>query len=78
MAGGRKSRRRARPLSATRAAISGRLAMLEEVAADLRPSKFEPGYGSLPEPMGSALAEAASTIEELAAQARAALGGPSE
>src|SRR5436305_11878168 len=38
-AGGKRTPREVRPVGATRAAISGRLAMLEEVAADLKPRK---------------------------------------
>src|SRR5207245_1207126 len=72
-AGGKRATRAVRPVSATRAAISGRLAMLEELAADLQPRKFEPSYGALPERMKVALAEAAAAIERLATEARAEL-----
>src|SRR5438132_539752 len=78
LAGGKRTKPGPRPVNATRAAISGRLAMLDELAADLQPRKFEPGYGALPEPMKTALAEAAAAIEALVADARAALAATTD
>jgi hypothetical protein len=59
--------------AATRTAISGRLAQIEEVISDLKPEELQRGYGDLPPAVASRLAQITGRMEALLAEARFAL-----
>jgi hypothetical protein len=59
--------------AATRTAISGRLAQMEEIISDLRPDRLQKSYGDLPPAVARGLAEITGRMEALLREARGAL-----
>jgi len=59
--------------AATRTAISGRLAQIEEVISDLKPEELQRSYGDLPPAVASHLAQITGRMEALLGEARCAL-----
>ena len=62
-----------RQFAATRTAISGRLAQMEEVISDLTPERLQKSYGTLPAAVASGLEKITSRMEVLLGEARLAL-----
>jgi hypothetical protein len=73
--GGVPARRVVHSFEATRAAISGRLAHVEELIADLEPERIERSYGALPADAAVELREAVAALRGQLKDLRAALGG---
>lgn len=62
-----------RQFAATRMAISGRLAQMEEVLSELKPDRFQKSYGTLPAAVAASLTGITQTMEALLGEARLAL-----